>query len=250
MSSKPNQSGKSCAGHASWSACLSAAAGALGAVALAPAPGKAALIKVSNRPVSLSPTSGLGATAYWDVDGDNSNDFRLFNGNIFGTAAASVIFASDGSNGRGLVGPTYKTDNVQPLLLGFNVGPTLASGLVWGSGSVAGSTARNMMSTSGNIGYDWNNGFNPGDNYFGFRFDKGSSLYYGYGVVNFDSANRLVTISSWAYNTEPGQPIPVGSGVEATAPGPMGLAGLAAGVAWTRRLRRRVREGRRPEPQS
>jgi hypothetical protein len=249
MSSKPIQSGKPCAGHVSWSACLATAAGALGAIALSPAPGRASLIKVSNRPVSLSPTSGLGATAYWDVDGDNSNDFRLFNTNIFGTAAASVMFGSNGSNGRGLVGPTYKTDIVQPLPNGFNVGPTLASGLLWGFGSIAGSTSRNMMSTSGNIGYDWNNGFTQGDNYFGFRFDKGSLMHYGYGIVNFDSTNRLVTISSWAYNSEPDQPIAVGSGTE-QVPGPMGLAGLAAGVAWTRKLRRRVREGARHESQS
>ena len=85
----------------SWTTRLATATGALAAVALSPAAGKAAVIKVTGSPVSLSPTAGVGATSFWDVDSDGSNDFRLFNN--FG----SVYFGSDGlreadgSNQRG-----------------------------------------------------------------------------------------------------------------------------------------------------
>ena len=219
----------------SWTTRLATATGALAAVALSPAAGKAAVIKVTGSPVSLSPTAGNGATSFWDVDSDGSNDFRLFN--IFG----SIYFGSDGSNGRGLIAPFF-TDNVQALNTSFNVGPTLASN-VWGAGSNSGLSSRHMMYPNGGIGYDWNYGFGQGDNFFGFRFNKPDGLHYGYAVVNFDSPNKLVTISRWAYNnvadgiahveTITTDPSPV--------PGPIGLAGLAAGAAWTRKLRKRIK---------
>jgi hypothetical protein len=219
----------------SWTTRLATATGALAAVALSPAAGKAAVIKVTSSPVSLSPTAGNGATSFWDVDSDGSNDFRLFN-NYYG-----LNFGSVGLNGRGLIAPFY-TDNVQALNTSFNVGPTLASN-VWGRGGTAGSGYRNIMYPGGAIGYDWNYGFGQGDNFFGFRFNKPDGLHYGYAVVNFDSPNKLVTISRWAYNnvadgiahveTITADPSPV--------PGPIGLAGLAAGAAWTRKLRKRIK---------
>ena len=96
-----------------------------------------------------------------------------------------------------------KTDNVIALNTSFDVGPTLASN-VWGRGGTsnypAGYAYRNMMWPNGDIGYDWNFGFGQGDNFFGFRFDKPDGMHYGYAVVNFDSPNKLVTISRWAYN--------------------------------------------------
>ena len=219
----------------SWTIRLATATGALAAVALSPAAGKAAVIKVTGSPVSLSPTAGDGATSFWDVDSDGSNDFRLW---VYG---GTLFLGSNGSNGRGLIAPFF-TDNVQALNTSFNVGPTLASN-VWGRGGTAGYGYRNLMYAGGSIGYDWNYGFGQGDNFFGFRFNKPDGLNYGYAVVNFDSPNELVTISRWAYNnvadgiahveTITADPSPV--------PGPIGLAGLAAGAAWTRKLRKRIK---------
>jgi hypothetical protein len=105
------------------------------------------------------------------------------------------------------------------------------------------------MATNGAIGYDFNGGygggnaFQQGDNFFGFRFLQGADLLYGYGVLNFDSANKIVTISSWAYNNTPNSSLHVEAitGDAPAVPGPIGLAGLAAGAAWTRKLRRRIK---------
>ena len=219
----------------SWTTRLATATGALAAVALSPAAGKAAVIKVTGSPVSLSPTAGDGATSFWDVDSDGSNDFRLFNN------YGAVNFGSDGSNGRGLIA-RYFTDNVQALNTSFNVGPTLASN-VWGLGSNAGFTYRNMMSSDGSIGHDWDFGFGQGDNFFGFRFQKTGGLHYGFAVVNFDSPNKLVTISKWAYNNVANGSVHVEAitADPSPVPGPIGLAGLAAGAAWTRKLRKRIK---------
>jgi hypothetical protein len=70
---------------------------------------------------------------------------------------------------------------------------------------------------------------------------SGFPTYYGYGIIDFDLAARTVTISSWAYESVAGDPITVGSIAPTSVPGPIGLAGLAAGAAWTRKLRRRIR---------
>ncbi len=84
--------------------------------------------------------------------------------------------------------------------------------------------------------------FVNGDNYFGFRFDKGGSLHYGYGIMNMDLDAGSITISKWAYQDVPNQSVHVESFNSAPAvPGPIGLAGLAAGAAWTRKLRKRVK---------
>ena len=100
-----------------------------------------------------------------------------------------------------------------------------------------------MMTVNGKLGSDWNYFFIQGDNFFGFRFQKNGGLHYGYAVINFDSPNKVVTISSWAYNNVADgiahvEPITANA---PAVPGPIGLAGLAAGAAWTRKLRRRIK---------
>jgi hypothetical protein len=213
---------------------LATATGTLAAVALSPAAGKAAVIKVTGSPVSLSLTAGDGAFSRWDVDGDGSTEFTLYN-----DEGVLELFSSS-SNGRGLIGPSPGNEDVLALQTSFNVGPTLAANFAWGP-----TGQRDIMSSTGFFGDDFNSsaGFGQGDNFFGFRFDKGGDMYYGYAVINLDSPNTTVTISRWAYNN-------VADGIAhveaitadpSAVPGPIGLAGLAAGAAWTRKLRRRIK---------
>ncbi len=93
--------------------------------------------------------------------------------------------------------------------------------------------------------------------YFGFRFDIAGQTHYGYAefkavvpnpgsfYCHFPDPKCLllqVTISRWAYNTDANQGLLVEPFNDSTAvPGPIGLAGLAAGAAWTRKLRRRIK---------
>jgi len=222
----------------SWSTRLATATGTLAAVALSPAAGKAAVIKVTGSPVSISVAAGNGATSRWDVDGDGSTEFTLLNS--FGTLN---ILSSRGSNGRGLIGPSSTDEDLFALRTSFNVGPTLAANFFWGVSN----SIRGLMSSTGASGSDvffsTSNGFGQGDTFFGFRFEKLGALHYGYAVMNFDSPNTTVTISRWAYNN-------VADGIAhveaitanpSAVPGPIGLAGLAAGAAWTRKLRRRIK---------
>lgn len=90
--------------------------------------------------------------------------------------------------------------------------------------------------------------FQAGDNYFGFRFDKNGdgNLYYGFAIANVNdpASNPQFKITKWAYNDVAGAPVTVGplNADPASVPGPIGLAGLAAGAAWSRRLRKRIRQ--------
>jgi hypothetical protein len=107
-----------------------------------------------------------------------------------------------------------------------------------------GLSALGTFSSSTAIGTGFSGGgFVAGqNNYFGFRFDSDSDTYYGFGIIDFNLNTRTVTISSWAYESVAGDPITVGPIDADAVPGPIGLAGLAAGAAWTRKLRRRIRE--------
>jgi hypothetical protein len=219
-----------------------AAAGTLSGLAMVPGAAQAAVVQVTGNPVSLSLSDPAGATVTWDVDGAGGIDFSLFRQS--GTLAiqfASVSTFGASYNGRGLIAPSY-TDNVQALATSFQVGPTLAT-YTWGSSIYR---LRNAMESSGSgptIGYDWDHGFAPGENFFGFRFlDSGSNMHYGYGVVDFDlSGAGTVTISRWAYETTVDTPIHVGpiSPVPEPGTGALMLLGLGAAGLLTWRNRRR-----------
>ena len=241
-------------------------AGSLSAIAFAPAVAQAGVVTVTGSPVSISMSDAAGTTASWDVDGAHGNDFELFRTDSEGNAihlasqfpgygedvVATVASVYGGLNGRGLVGPTWFTDNVQALHASFSVGPTLANSYVWGDGSVSGYRYRNAMGTEGGqpggptyyIGYDFDQGFNEGDNFFGFRFeDANSALHYGWANINFDTTNGVVTITKWAYETDPDTAIhiPDAGGKIVPLPGAhaLGLLGLgAAGLARWRKHRK------------
>ena len=206
-----------------------------------------------------------GTTVTWDVDGVGGVDFELFvagfnfssgltysGQNPYFSNRASVQLASrdysyNPLNGRGLVAP-FPTDNVQALPAGFNVGPTLAN-YTWGSGSVSGYRYRNAMqagsgisyygysfNTGPTIGYDFDFGFAPGDNFFGFRFEQNGNLHYGWAEINFDLNNTTVTINRWAYESVAGRGIEVGAIPEPTSA--LALLTLGAVGLMTHRGRR------------
>ena len=213
------------------------AAGSLAGLALAPGAAEASLITVNGSPVSLSIGAGAGASATWDVDGTGGTDFRLRNDNTFGPT--SMFFASDYQNGRGLVG--YGSgDNVQRLAASFNVGPTN----YWGPGSYR---YRHAMYPGGGIGYDFAQ-FSPGDNLFGFRFLSGGNLLYGFATINFDTANGIVSISDWTYETTPDTALHVGTSAAVPEPSSLSLLAMGAGgLAAYRRRRKRDGQARAEE---
>jgi hypothetical protein len=203
-------------------------------------PGEAAATLLANlRDGTLAFSAGNGATANWDVDGDGNIDFRLVN-YFYDSSYKTMYLQSNNLQGRGFVGNATWQNNVIGLADSFIVGPALASN-VWGRFE---QTYRTILSTeygSRQLGNDLIS-FVNGDNYFGFRFDKGGSLHYGYGIMNTDLDALSVTISKWAYQDVPNQSVHVESFNSApAAPGPIGLAGLAAGAAWTRKLRKRIK---------
>lgn len=222
-----------------WGEKLAAAAGSLTGLCLLPTGVDASVTNVIGHPVILSMSAADGSIAYWDVDSSGGSDFRLWKGGV--PNAGSILLASNGSNGLGLVGPTYVTDNVQALFKSFNVGPTLANNLKWGSGFPLGYASRQAMASNSaggfQIGFDFNNGFKEGNNFFGFRFvEPGYGVHYGVGVIDFDTANGVVTIDRWAYNTTEDAAVHV---QDIPEPGTASLVLLGMGAGGVRAWRRR-----------
>jgi hypothetical protein len=199
-------------------------AGSVSALYLLPSAANAAIIHVTT-PLSVS--LGSGGDILWDVDGAGGSDFRLF-------ASTSIYLDSDGLNGRGMVQTTQGSyDDLQKLNTGFNVGPTLAAGYQWRS---PGQASRTVMTSGGNIGYDFSNGgfTSPGTGYFGFRFESGGNTFYGWANIDIGQTTPgTVTITEWAYNNTPNGTISV-STPESTS----SLALLAFGAAGVYRWRR------------
>jgi MYXO-CTERM domain-containing protein len=146
-----------------------------------------------------------------------------------------------------MVGPNAGGADVSKLSSNFVVGPTLAS-KAWGAKQFF-----RVVTYLGGGMSSFNFGeFQAGDNYFGFRFDKDGdgNLHYGFAVANIidPEFNANFTITKWAYNDVAGAPVTVGPlnadpvPDPSQVPGPIGLAGLAAGAAWSRRLRKRIRQ--------
>ena len=227
-------------------------AGSLSAIALAPAAAHAAVVNVSGSPVSLSMSAAYPATVNWDVDGAGGTDFALWKAGPPGTDSiqlASQTIGGSSLNGRGLVGPTFYTDDVQALQQSFSVGPTLPNSYVWGNQGIplrnamsAGTFGGTIGGPSYFIGYDFDaHGFGIGNNFFGFRFlDAAGAMHYGWANINFDTTNGVVSITKWAYESTPDTAIHIPSTV-IPLPGAhaLGLLGLGAAGLMSWRQRRK-----------
>lgn len=223
-----------------WQKYFAVTASSLSTLSLAPGEARAAVVKVLDRAVAIPSSAG---SADWDVDGNGAVDFRLANFyGFYGLITSSGSFGP-ATRGRGMVGPSATPLQVGRLSSGFVVGPTLAS-QAWGLSP----DLRVVSVFGGFMSAGYFPGFQAGDNYFGFRFDKegDGNLHYGFAIANInDPANNpQFTITKWAYNDVANEPVTVGplNADTASVPGPIGLAGLAAGAAWSRRLRKRIRQ--------
>ncbi len=214
-----------------WVQRLSLAAGGLAAVGLAPTEAQAAIV-YKTTPVSLT---GVGQ-AGWDIDGVGGANFKLV-GFIQGageTGPLNMLLSNLPGNSAIRVGNPYPgalSNYPLGLAPGNVVGPTAIGGGNWGL--IAGFLISDTQLAVG-AATDWPTNLAEGLNYFGFRFGSVGNYNYGWAQMRIDPANQKLEITQWAYETTPNQSIAV--------PGPLGLAGLAAGAAWSRKLRRRIRE--------
>jgi len=250
---------------------LTAVLGTASAIAV-PFAGEAAIVHVTDRPLVMALHGPVGEMLAWDIDGDTVPEFELFRDSygmvstfpsgrfsyrLLGVLLGSVTSFSAPLNGRGLVAPPTSLtndplgeDDAQALPANFLVGPTLANNYTWGR---TGERFRELMyhgtayyqqtmlgtftSHYDGIGYDLDYGFVPGLNRFGFRFDAGNGLQYGWGILDLDftPGAETVRITQWHYSSTPGEAVDV-SEPAAVLPS---LALLGLGAAGLRRWRDR-----------
>jgi hypothetical protein len=204
-----------------------AAAGSLAGLAAAQhVATEAALIHVSDRPVTAGYSDGDEYEATWDIDGTGNWEFSIVvYDNPFTT---SIKISSSALNGRGFVGTTASNDNIKPLSASMSVGASQGFGPNTANN---GNGYRRLIASSTS-----NGGFYAGDevqqlvsgsNLIGFRFDGGSGYRYGYAKLDLDFASGRVTIPEWWYD-DSGAPVHVEA---AAVPEPNTLALLALGCA-------------------
>ena len=230
---------------------------------------EADIVFVDDRPVSAGATDGQGSVTNWDIDGNGSTEFVMWNrtssffysnyfssqsyfysGNFYGIlnfASRSVYGAN--LNGRGLVrAASAGAYDVFGLAASTNVGPTLGANYAWGNSNASyrsmlrfdssytrSANGSNFFSQT-NIGVNFDNFF-EGNNLFGFRFELNGNLHYGWGEIEI--FGRQATITRWAYESTPDTDIHVGS--TNSIPEPSGLGLLALGAAGIGLMRQRKR---------
>jgi len=189
-------------------AVASGAAAAFTGVA-APQLVEAGIVRSTTLPLS-PPASGassplLGGVNYWDVDGDGTNDFRLFN------RLNNLARLTDLGPARFVCSINATTDGFAKLNTGFNVGGALVAGYKFQSFSSSDITMTNRGAIGGDIGAQgWSIG-NTG--YFGFKFSNASGVHYGWGQASFTGTptGQGFTLTEAYYESDDGDSITVGN---------------------------------------
>ena len=132
-------------------------------------------------------------------------------------------------------------DNPQNLARGFEVGNTLSNYHWYGNGNVSFSRSvmfyqMNLYSSPGT--YNRNSAYGPRDdfalgdeNFIGFRF-LGSTGGLHYGWAQLEIGRNYVTVTRWAYESDPNTAIEIQPIPEPTGLGLLGLgASLGVGAA-------------------
>ena len=205
------------------------AGGAAGLALVSGTAAEAAVVSALNTPIS--PPSSFGVNS-WDVDGDSTTDFQLFNASV-------NAMLSETSGGRFVVPNSRTEDGFAKLSSGFVVGPTMAGFKFF-------ATAQGFISVTlfGGIGPDVvPQGWSLGDvGFFGFKFTSGVNTYYGWGLIDIHGGTPGAgyTITQAYYNNTPGATIIVGdTGGAIPEPSTCALALLAAGGVAAYRGRRK-----------
>jgi hypothetical protein len=180
-------------------------------------------------------------TATISLDGSTDFEFTLNTGPV--TSAFSMILNIPLLD-IGFVGNTAATtDQPAPMVVGANIGPTLAANYTWQLPGLA-----YGFFTYSNTPQDF---ANVGAQYLGVRFDSGGTTVFGWIELNPQTIpSRQLEILGWAYE-DSGASILAGDTGQAPAPAPepSGLALLALGFPGLALMRRR-RKGNGAEADS
>lgn len=227
----------------------------------------------SLRPPSNSiPGGSAGATSsastLWDLDGDATDDFRLVNfmqGQLQGAdqlAGAQILARFEGNTAGAAWVKVSPTDELRRLQAGDTVGPNKLFG---GIGSVIANAQTGYLFPGTSEGEPTpsdtilNQNWNVGESgFFGFKFEKDGSDYYGWGRLEIDlldagspypRSGYGFAITDAYYDASPNTPITVGVVPEPSSMALLG-AGAAGVAAWKARRKLRGADERTAVPQA
>ena len=182
---------------------LALAGGAGAAITGVAAPQSADAVPIQSTTLPLSPPAIAGSVS-WDVDGDGTNDFQLYNSST-SDAMATELGASR------FVAPKNQTlDGFAKLASGFAVGSNLGTAYKFFVGRQIGI----IITSESAIGTDvTQGGWAMGDTgYFGFKFTNAGGVHYGWGTMHIIGSPRGsgFAFTEAYYNSDPNAPIAVG----------------------------------------
>lgn len=224
---------------------IKATKGLAGAVALAGGSSAYGAIINVNTPADLTNTPGgggaipnfstfTGTYAFWDVNGDGTNDFEFTN-RYPNTAAGSygVVWQ------MGMNAPTTATTSTSGVV-GYQgafvrYGSALNAGVSIGTGGAFSTAQQLVLGSQYSYGPDgiynyggFANSVAPGtQRYAGFRFNAADGTHYGWIQLSVNAG--IIDFTNAAYESTPG--VAILTGAAAAVPEPGTMAALAFGAA-------------------
>ena len=201
---------------------IALASGAGAAITGIVAPQSAEATPIQSSTVPLTPT--LLDYTYWDVDGNGTDDLRMY---AYSSTSSAFFSQRADLSGRfvfpqnGVPNPANKAIAMTKLSAGVTIGSNLG-------------TANRFLSDQRNFGMVISTAIGPaaaasgwalGDiGYFGFKFTNSSGVHYGWGQIDIHGQTggyafgEAFTITNAYYESTPGASIAVGDTGSAAVP--------------------------------
>lgn len=156
--------------------------------------------------------SGVNEEYFLDMNNDGTDDFRIFQNQIFSSSFSTYSYYSIRNRVR--VSPLTSANEVlgSSYPYNLNAGTPISSGAPFSNSTSQSLASVSFGSYSGSFWgpYSYGNWVGATEKFLGVRFDIGGNTHYGWVRLSVSASGDEFTVLDYAYEATPGEPIDAG----------------------------------------